>query len=191
MKQRVQNYRSKEGFYLIELKLSSLQQLFNSLDPAPFRVKDLAPAAEQYIVASAEELAIETPLKLSLHLPSELCVDEQAAGIPQAIHHYFAYRAETTAREFSRVLGQGRKSLAIGLGFLFFCILAHHTIVAQAYSGPFWSIAGEGFLITGWVAMWHPINLFLYKWWPIRQRQRLYEKLAQIPVEMQASDEIG
>ncbi len=188
MKKSVENYRCEEGFYLIELKLHSIQQLFNSLDPAPFRLKDLAPAAEEYIVDSAEEFTLETPLKLSLHLPSELCDDEQAAGVPQAIHHYFAYRAQATAREFSRVLRQGRKALAIGLGFLFFCILAHHTIVAQGYSGPFWSIAGEGFLITGWVAMWYPINLFLYEWWPIRQRQRFYEKLAQIPIELQAAE---
>ncbi len=189
MKKRVLNYRHEEGCYLIELKLSSLQQLFNMLDPAPFRVKDLAPAAEEYIVDSAEEFPLETPLRLSLHLSPGLSANEQMAGASQAIHNYFAYRAEVTARHFSRVLRQGRKALVIGLGFLFCCILAHHAIAAQGQSGLFWSIVEEGILITGWVAMWHPINLFLYEWWPIRHKQRLYEKLAQMEVELQMDEE--
>jgi hypothetical protein len=50
-----------------------------------------------------------------------------------------------------------------------------------------WSIIEEGFLISGWVAMWRPIQVFLYDWWPIRRRRRIYEKLAQIPVALRAS----
>jgi hypothetical protein len=189
MKTRVLNYRHEEGCYLIELKLSSLQQLFNVLDPAPFRAKDLAPAAEEYIVDSTEEFPLDTPLKLSLHLSPELSANEQMDGVPQAIHNYFAYRAEVTARRFSRVLKQGRMALAIGLGFLFFCILGHTAIAAQAESSVFWLIVEEGILITGWVAMWHPINLFLYEWWPVRHKQRLYEKLAQMEIELQTDEE--
>ncbi len=186
MKKSGFNYRQEEGVYLIELKLASLQQLFNALDPAPFRDKDLAPVAEEYIVESAAEFALETPLKLQLHLPAELCADEMASGVPGAIQRYFAYRAEVTARHFSRVLKEGRKALMIGVTFLILCILAHHAIASLGKSGLFWQIVEEGFLITGWVAMWHPINLFLYEWWPIRRRQRLFEKLAQVPVEMRS-----
>jgi hypothetical protein len=31
----------------------------------------------------------------------------------------------------------------------------------------------EGFLIGGWVAMWRPLEVFLYDWWPNRQSQLL------------------
>ena len=164
-----------------------MAQLFNSLDPAPFRDKDLDPAAEEYIVGAAEEFASDVALKLVLHLPPALCAGEQVVGVGEAIRNYFAYRAEVSKRQFSRVLGQGRKALAIGVGFLVCCILAHHVIASMGKEGPFWALLEEGFLITGWVAMWHPVNLFLYEWWPIRRRQRLYEKLARLPVELQAS----
>jgi hypothetical protein len=37
----------------IELRLTRLQQLFNSFDPSPFRDRDLDQDAEAYIVESA------------------------------------------------------------------------------------------------------------------------------------------
>ena len=41
----------------IEISLSRLSQLFNSLDPSPFHERDLDHDAEEYIVGSAEEIA--------------------------------------------------------------------------------------------------------------------------------------
>jgi hypothetical protein len=40
----------------------------------------------------------------------------------------------------------------------------------------------EGLIIAGWVAMWRPMEIFLYEWWPLLRRGRLYEKLSQMRV---------
>jgi hypothetical protein len=42
----------------------------------------------------------------------------------------------------------------------------------------------EGLLIVGWVAMWGPLDIFLYGWWPIYSRCRLFDRLARLEVEM-------
>lgn len=47
-----------------------------------------------------------------------------------------------------------------------------------------YQIMAEGLLISGWVAMLRPIQVFLYDWWPIRQNCGLYEKLARLPAEL-------
>jgi hypothetical protein len=39
-------------------------------------------------------------------------------------------------------------------------------------------------IILGWVANWRPIEIFLYDWWPLAQRRRLYLRLASAPVEV-------
>jgi hypothetical protein len=39
----------------LEVRLSTLRQLFNSLDPSPFHEKDLDREAEEYIVGWANE----------------------------------------------------------------------------------------------------------------------------------------
>lgn len=178
-------YRRRGDTFLIELRLRDPRQLFNSLDPAPFHEKDLDEDAERYIVEAAEEFALATPLQLVIHLP------EVAPDMPEtlaaAIHHYFAYRARVTARELHRLLRRGRLSLLIGLAFLFFCI-GGRELVLTAW-GATWAaeILAEGLLISGWVAMWQPLQIFLYGWWPIRRRQRVFDKLASLNVEVTAS----
>jgi hypothetical protein len=41
-------------------------------------------------------------------------------------------------------------------------------------------IFGEGMSIVGWVAMWRPLEIFLYEWMPIRRRCRMLAKLAEM-----------
>lgn len=181
-------YRQEGEFYLIDLNLSSVQQLFNSFDPAPFREKDLDAAAEDYIVSTAGEFSLQAPLKLVIHLPRENHAGERVQSVPEAVHNYFDYRRLVMAHQFRQTLLIGHRALWIGLSFLISCILAQQVITSLEKSGVFWSILEEGFLISGWVAMWHPINLFLYEWWPIRHKQRLYAKLAHIPIEIRPRD---
>ncbi len=38
------------GCHLIEVRVTELRQLFNAIDPSPFRERDLDPRAEQFIV---------------------------------------------------------------------------------------------------------------------------------------------
>ena len=40
-------------------------------------------------------------------------------------------------------------------------------------------------LIIGWVAMWRPLEIFLYEWVPIRRRCRILAKLSEMPVVVQ------
>ena len=41
-------------------------------------------------------------------------------------------------------------------------------------------------LIIGWMAMWRPLEIFLYQWVPIRRRCRILAKLAEMPVIVQS-----
>ena len=42
----------------------------------------------------------------------------------------------------------------------------------------------EGFTIIGWVAMWEPINVFLYGWWPVVQKRNIYRKILSMDVNI-------
>jgi hypothetical protein len=42
----------------------------------------------------------------------------------------------------------------------------------------------ESLLIGGWVAMWKPLEIFLYDWWPIVGERRLYDRLGKIKVQI-------
>ncbi len=53
---------------LIELKVQNVNQLFNSMDPAPFNQKDLDDDAVEFIVSWAEEYPSGSPLTLRIYL---------------------------------------------------------------------------------------------------------------------------
>ena len=54
----------------IELRVQEIAQLFHTLDPFPFRERDLDAAVEDYIIEWARELRSNQALRIIVHLPS-------------------------------------------------------------------------------------------------------------------------
>lgn len=178
-------FAQADGHVLIEIRLARLAQLFHSLDPAPFREKDLDPAADAYLVESAEEIGIEPPIALVFELPATE-IPAARALLPEALHNYFTARALSTRRALNRLLREGRAALVIGLVFLGLCLLASEAVTQWA-PGLATRLLGEGLLIVGWVALWRPLEIFLYEWWPIQRRLRVHQRLGAAPVWIRAA----
>ena len=100
-----------------------------------------------------------------------------------AIHNYFAYRARLNELEFKRLMKQGRLSLLVGLSFLVVCLLLIELVPVREVEG-FSAFLKEGLTIAGWVAMWRPLEIYLYEWWPLRRRGQIFEKLSRMTVEV-------
>jgi hypothetical protein len=175
-------YRRDGATWLIEIRLRELRQLFHHLDPAPFREKDVDPAAEVYIDDAVREIGPRQPCKLVVHLPAAECEPEDARTLPEALAHYFEYRARQSQVEFRRLLGRGVVSLAIGLAFMFGCLSMRRWLATVGSTGVF----AEGLLLIGWVALWRPVEIFLYDWWPVRRQQMRFESIARMPVEIRS-----
>ena len=76
-------------------------------------------------------------------------------------------------------------SLLIGLFVLAASILAGDLIAAALGPRRAGELLRESLLIGGWVAMWRPLEVFLYDWWPIRAEARLYDRLGAMPVRIE------
>ena len=166
--------------HTIDVRLESVAQLFNSIDPSPFHRKDLDQDAEEFIVSWAREFPRNEPLRLVLHLDA-LPVPGEDRDVIDAVHNYFAYRADLTRRDFQFLMRQGQTTLVIGLLFLVACHVVAE-FVSTRVDSTFATIVREGLLIGGWVAMWRPLEIFLYDWWPLRRRRRMYENMSQMEV---------
>lgn len=166
----------------ISLKLHEMSQLFNSMDPSPFIEKDLDEDAEEFIVSWAQEFSVEVPLRLNIYL-EEWPAEDVKELIKTAIHNYFAHRAKITGLELRRLLKEGRTSLLIGVAFLSGCLIAGKFLFGGD-AGTWAYVARESLTIAGWVAMWRPMQIYLYDWWPIRRRIRIYQKLSRMPIEV-------
>ncbi|HWA08076.1 MAG TPA: hypothetical protein VG838_01280 [Opitutaceae bacterium] len=166
----------------IELRLRELAQLFNSMDPSPFLDRDLDADAEEFIVSWAREHPRDRELELSIQLATPPS-PERLAGVEEAIHHYFSVRAQMKRHELQRLFRVGRLSLLIGLGFLAGCLFLSG-FVGRLATGTIADVGREGLTIIGWVAMWRPLEIYLYDWWPLRDECRLLERLARMSVRV-------
>lgn len=173
------------GTERIEVRVGDLKQLFNSMDPSPFKERDLDPGAAEFIVSWAREVPRKAPLALVIH------VDRQAGAnlegtLGTAINEFFHYRADMTRRRLRELFRVGRLSLAIGL-----LALASAYGIVRLLGSVFDDVGiggllREGVIIGGWVAMWRPLEIFLYDWWPIRREAQLYDRLGAMPVQVVA-----
>jgi hypothetical protein len=103
---------------VIEIRVAELRQLFNAIDPSPFRERDLDPRAEAFIVDWSRDLPTAAPLALVVHLERAADRPDEAVILREAIDEFFAQRAAASRRHLRQLFRRGRISLAIGLAFL-------------------------------------------------------------------------
>lgn len=168
----------------IQLRLRTLSQLFNSMDPSPFNDRDIDPEAEEWIVSSAKEAPPEASLRLVIHLQDSEPQSGEDDAVPRAVHAHFARLSELARRELKQLLQRGRKSLAIGLTVVAAMVLIGDLAHPWLGGGRLADVVRESLLIGGWVAMWRPLEIFLYDWWPIRAQRVTLDRLATIEVEL-------
>lgn len=171
----------------LALHVTELRRLFNSLDPAPFRQRDLDPAASDYIVEWAQEQPAAAPLGLVVHtdLPAPAA---DAASLRGAVQEYFRDRQRSTERRLRKLLRTGRISLLIGLAFLAAAVVIGESIASLFSKERYVTLVQESLIIGGWVALWRPMEIFLYDWWPIRAEARLYARLAAMDVRLRQAN---
>jgi len=168
----------------MDVHLRELRQLFNAIDPSPFHERDLDPAAEEFIVSWASEAPAGEPLRLVIHLDTEPPSPEAEAEALGAVPHFFAGRAVAARRRLRALFRRGRISLAIAVAFMAGAIVLASLLEKPAATNALAAVLRESLVVGGWVAMWRPIEIFLYDWWPLLAEARRFDRLAAMPVEI-------
>ena len=176
-------YRKVDGMILLEIKLSSIMQLFNSFDPAPFHEKELDSSAEEYIVGAVEDFPAKTLFKMIIYLPPELVGTDQAKKIAPAIHNHFKYKMLVADRKFRSRFRHGRTSLIIGLSFLSVNLVARDLIIQSHLANLFGAqLLSDALLVFGWAAMWEPITVLLYELRPLVKKKDVYRRISEMEI---------
>jgi hypothetical protein len=169
---------------VLELYLSDTRRLFNSMDPAPFRERDLDPEAAAYIVQWAEEAPAARPLGMVVHLGSGPVAATEAVVVRDSVRDYFRRRAAATRRQLQQMLRLGRYSLLIALVFLAVVVVIGESLASVVSRERYAALIEHSLVIGAWVALWRPLEVFLYDWWPVRAEARLYDRLGMMDVRL-------
>ncbi|MDE2430268.1 MAG: hypothetical protein KGM99_16215 [Burkholderiales bacterium] len=174
--------KSSPPVHQIEIRLSKLAELFNSMDPTPFHHRDLDIDAQEYLESWAMGFSQDSHFRIIVYI-EQSTADDPAALVTEAIHNYFEFRATSTRRQLRLMMLEGRTSLIIGLLFLVICLLAADAIPEHATSTLF-RVLKTSLGIGGWVAMWRPMQTFLYDWWPLARKVRIFINLSRANIKV-------
>lgn len=175
-------YRLDQGKYCIDMLMNNPHQIFDERDPAPFRERDLDEDAVDYLMGSILEIPDSARAKIVITLPKNYESSGHESVIRDAIRSFFEYEIEKTRKEINLVLRQGEFAMFVGVMFLTACLGLAHSLFHNATSVLGLTLH-EGLIIMGWVAMWRPIDVFLYAWWPMATRRRYCKKLLRTEIE--------
>jgi len=184
-------YRKEDGRVLIEIKLSSVAQLFNTFDPAPFYARELDREAARYIVDTVNDFPSNTEFRIVVYLPAEALGTKEAEKIPHAIVNHFRYMVLVQEREFRQRWSYGKYTLVIGLAFLAIAEIASRIVAETFPDSPVAQLGATALEVAGWVAMWEPVTVLLYQLWPIIAQKKVYEKISGMEIDLCPYPESG
>ena len=172
----------------IEIRIKSVEQLFNSFDPAPFRERELDREAERHIVSYAREIDAGNPVELVIYLPPATIAPTLSKELAAAIGHHFELRAREQEIELNELRRLGRKGLAVGLLVMLFATLAGIGLTNVFPKSSFFETIEQSLIIFAWVALWRPAEIFLYDRWPLIRERKLFQRLAPAPLLVRAAE---
>jgi hypothetical protein len=165
----------------INLQLQNINELLRL--PVSFYIKStLQTDAEEFIVEEAEALPPKAAINIKVHLA--LSEVKHKDDISSAIRRHFCYRREQSQKEYKRIFKFGWRILFIALGLL--AVIFSITEIAFYYmpdNKPVRFIH-ESFIILSWVALWRPLELLLYEWYPLKTDINLYTRLEHSNVQV-------
>ena len=167
----------------IDLRLRTLDELFNSLDPSPLVERDIDDAIEDYMIDFVLDAPRDAPLVLVLHLPAAALAGIDARAVQESVVNYFSFLSGRQSHQLRVFMRESRRDALVGLVFLVACIAGSQAFRAFV-PGVAGALVSEGLIIVGWVANWRPVSAFLYDWRPARQKARIYARLAALSLQL-------
>jgi hypothetical protein len=177
-------YRRADGFACIDLHVRTARHLFDNRDPAPFRERDVAPEALEYVLDAADEIPGHESLHLVVTIADAADADLPSDVVRDAFRTHLEYERHRLSLALARHLRRGYLAFAVGLVTLA-ALLTLAEFTSMLREGHVREIVREGLVITGWVAMWRPLELLLYDWWPILQHRRRFDRLLEAKLTVQ------
>lgn len=172
-------YREEDGVPCVDVRVPSLEHLFDKRDPAPFRSRDLDPGLREYLVESTEDLLSRGPPRLVFWLEKPC----ERTSIEEPLRAHFAYELERLERHRRREVRLGLFSLLIAVSFIASFISAAQW-VGKALTGTFGVALKEVLTISSWVLLWRPVEVLIYDGLPWRRQRAVIRNVLAARIEV-------
>ena len=172
-------YRIENGQRCIDIRVASLEHVFDNRDPAPFRERDLDPGLARYLLDAGEDLAGEPRYRVVFWLEQPCHAEE----IEEAFRGHFEDVVDRVRRTRRHRRRTGQVTLALAL-VLVVALLMLSQLVATLIPGSLGAVLKEGLVISSWVVMWRPVEVLIYDWIPARHERQVASKLLDASIDV-------
>ncbi|MCW4025589.1 MAG: hypothetical protein NWF01_11240 [Candidatus Bathyarchaeota archaeon] len=165
------------GSYIVAVAIDRYTDIFNELDPAPFKKRDLNPDLLIYL----EDCSFDIPLKYSTILQftvlNESVDPKKEERIIFGLKTYFSFIERQLAREIT----ESYKKSAVYVVIAFLLLFASYSLIRVAENVVFVT-ALEVITIGGWVFLWEAISTFAFKKRETKSKRKHYKRFIISPI---------
>jgi|SRR5688572_1844033 hypothetical protein len=179
-------YRTENGRPVLDVRVSSIDHLFDNRDPAPFRERDLDPDVADYLVDGGQDLRREPGIRIVFWL-SQPCNDDE---IRNAVHAHFDYQLERSRRRRREQVRTGWIMVTIA-AVAIVVLVSLGELISDRWTGALGAALREALLISGWVLMWRPVEVLIYDAIPWRRERRVLRALRDASIDVRTGEGAG
>jgi hypothetical protein len=164
--------------FVIAVTTEKYTDIFNELDPAPFRKRDINHDLRVYLEDSSSDIPLKHDVILQFNLSNETADPQKEKRITSGLRTYFFFVENQLTREINKSYQRG----AIYVGIAFFLLLVSFTLNSVPSPDIIFTTLVEGINIGGWVFLWEAISTFAFKKRDVRNRKKHYERFTAAPI---------
>jgi len=172
------------GAYVITAVVNRYEEIFNNLDPSPFKQRDLNSDLTNFL----EDCSLDIPLQcltiLQFQVPKLIRNEDLERRIRIGLGNHFSYMMHSHSRRLKMI--DKRSLYFVGISFLL--LLAATFMTGLDVDNLLFEALNEGIFIGGWVFMWEAISSSSIKRREIKNEYRHYRRFFESPIKFCSYD---
>ncbi len=177
---KIYDYNPETHAYIIKVSIRQYTHIFNDLDPAPLKRRDL----NQDLLNYLDDCSFDIPLKYKVNMQfvADITIKDEAKEkrVAAGLKTYFGFLLLALKRDINLAY---KKCLVYIVSSFLLLFLSFYVSSALSLNSILLDTLIEGLSIGGWVFLWEAIALVVFKNHDTRIRYRKYDRLEQAVVD--------
>lgn len=175
--ERIYEKDKQTGAFIISIALDHYVDVFNELDSAPWRRRDLDHDLRIFLEDSSGDIPLKYDIILQFNVEQERQDPLKEERLKVGLKTYFTFVRSSLQKKIRRGI---ERSVAYGV-VAFFLILASYSLAAIS-TNPLLVTLFDVVAIGGWVFLWEAISSYAFEGRDTRDRYRMYQRFSTAEV---------
>ncbi len=172
--EKIYEFDSGSNSFIISVAIEDYNDIFNELDSAPFRIRDLNRDLRMFLEECSSDIPIKHDIKIKFTVSREKQDSLKEEKIKSGLKTYFS-----NVRNSLRIeIKNSHQKSAFYVLAAFILLLASYSLRPLILDNIVFSTLVEGISIGGWVFLWEAISTFAFKNREIREKYKHYKRFS-------------